>query len=158
MVKGEKQKIGFDLDGVLADHKKIKKKTADKNYIYGKASLGAGVMAGARGALKTLGKDHEVFVISRRRPDNRRYARKWLKDNLDFPKNKIFFADRDEDKAKIVKKLGINAFIDDKMSVLKHIKGRTGKFLFDESEVYKKDRYGSIKVVRSLKDFLRLVI
>lgn len=163
--KNVKKRIGFDLDGVLADHAENIKKTAErmglkkgslkvKKEIYGELSLTAGVIRGAQKAVKNLIKNSEIFIVSRRRSESRKVAGEWLKKYFDFAPENIFFVDEDKDKADIIKKLGLDFYIDDKMSVLLNIKGRTRKFLFDEAGIYKKERYGGIKVVRSFEEFL----
>lgn len=138
-----KGKIGFDLDGVLVDHGKNKKRIAKdlglsandtqvKDLIYGKISLNADVMRGAKRAIAELSKNFDLFIISRRQPRSRPYGRKWLKKYFCFPPKNIFFVDKDEDKFGVLKKLGIDFFIDDKKSVLKMIKQPVKKFLFEE--------------------------
>lgn len=164
-----KKRIGFDLDGVLADHAKNRRKISKnpgikegcrevKELIYGEISLTADIIKGAQKAVKILEKDFELFVISRRQQKHSKYAGIWLKKNFNFASKNIFFVEKDEDKARVIKKLGLDFFIDDKMSVLIHIRGGTKKFLFDEAGAYKKGRYGGIKAVRSFEEFLEEII
>lgn len=160
-----KKRIGLDLDGVLADHAKNAEKTARKlglkknseevkEIIYRKLSLTAGVVKGAKRGVKSIGKDFDLFVVSRRGRGSR-YGRMWLKKHFDFPEKSVFFVDADKGKAAIIKKLGLDFFIDDKMSVLLNVRGKTKKFLLDTAGSYKKERYGGIKVVHSFDDFLK---
>lgn len=155
------------MDGVLADHTRNREKTAEtlglkegservKEQIYGELSLTAGIIKGAKKAVKNLSKDFDLFVVSRRGQGSR-YGREWLDKYFDFSPKNIFFVDADEGKAGVIKKLNLDFFLDDKMSVLLHIKGKTKKFLFDEAGVYKKERYGGIKVVHSFDEFLEEV-
>lgn len=154
--KNVKKRIGFDLDGVLADHAKNRKKTTKslglkenseevKEIIYGELSLTAGVIKGAKKAVRTLDKDFELFVISRRRQKHGRYAMAWLKENFNFSPKNIFFVDKKKDKADVVKKLGVGFFIDDDASVLGLIPDNVKKFLFTGSfdeflELVKKEK------------------
>jgi len=143
MNKKVKKRIGFDLDGVLADHKENRKAIMQKlgcfkndgrirDYIYGMASLDAGVMKGAKETIQKLTQDFDLFIISRRGPANRKYGKEWLKKHFNFPEENIFFVDKNKDKAEVIKKLNIGFYIDDRPSVLKNIDGNTKKFLFRE--------------------------
>jgi len=135
MEKKIKKRVGFDLDGVLADHEENKEKTGgNKKIYYGELSLTAGVIKGAKETVEELAKDCELFVISRRVPENREFARKWLEEHFDFPPENVFFVDKDEEKAEIIKKMGIGFFIDDRTEVLNAIKEPTKKFLFEEEK------------------------
>lgn len=182
-MKGKKIKIGFDLDGVLLDHKNNRLKAAEmlgykdfsertpveefksrmlasdyekmQEYFYDEAT--PDIMSGVEELWKELG-DCELYIISRRRKlGSRAEALKRLGKNINFVPENVFFVEKDEDKNRVIKKFGIDIFIDDRLSILETIDSAE-RFLFDEFGVYKTQKLGDITVVHSHKELLEIFL
>jgi len=158
--------IGFDLDGVIIDHTKNKiKKLRELGYniraeetsleklkslislddyrivqkfIYNEVTPIASPMRGAIKTISNLNKDYSLAIISRRRPETRNIALDWLKEHgfLKFFKDNIYFVDSDDKKDTVARKLRIDAYIDDKLKVLKLLKNVPNKILFDPFDCF----------------------
>ncbi len=184
-MKDKKIKIGFDLDGVLIDHKKNRVKAAHflgydnvsesmavreiktlipemdykkiQEYLYDEATSEADIMVGVKKLWEGLEGICDLYIISRRpKLNSQKEALELLNKEINFSKKNVFFVARDKDKNKIIKKFGIDVFLDDKLSVLEFIE-TAERFLFDEYRVYKEKKIGGITVVYSHGEFLDLI-
>lgn len=157
-------RIGIDLDGVLIDHRENKRKLAGEHGfalepwqansnlldrfvpanihdairepLYGHLTPAAPPVAGALQGLAAL--RAEVFIISARRSHSVRYAQDWLLKHRIYdtvPAERIYFCGGDEEKRGYCERLGITMFLDDKVSVLDALPGKTKRVLFDEDGV-----------------------
>jgi 5'(3')-deoxyribonucleotidase len=157
-------RIGIDLDGVLIDHREHKRKLAGEHGfaleswqansnvmekfvpeqvhdairepLYGQLTPHAPPVAGALQGLAAL--RAEVYIISARRPHSVRYAQDWLIKHRVYdavPAERIYFCGGDEEKRGYCDRLGISLFLDDKVSVLDALPGKTKRVLFDEDGV-----------------------
>lgn len=176
-------KVGVDIDGVLVDHVKAKmwkakalgygikphqthsvilKKILSRpdyeklqRYIYGKQTLEMPAVRSALRGFKYLTQCADAYVISRRKTEKN--PRLWFRKNIPhFPQKRIFFVKKDVDKDTVAKRLGINIFIDDLLSVLKALPSVRHRFLLDPARVYTRVPR-KITVVRSWDDFLKRV-
>ena len=177
-------KIGIDIDGVLIDFTDMKVRLAKRlgycirphethgvvlkkimsrhNYenpqrhIYGKATLALPPVAGAIKGFTYLSSRADVYVISRREA-GRHYPRQWFAAHFhSFPQERIFFVGRDEYKERIAKRLGLEVFLDDRLSVLKGLPSVRQKFLLDPHSVFTKLPHG-INRISSWPQFMRRV-
>jgi 5'(3')-deoxyribonucleotidase len=187
-VDKNKKRIGFDIDGVLLDHKKHRtmlarrmgyldvtekmsaeevKSMMDKkddkkrqDLQYGRLTLKTPATKGAARVLKKLGKVYDIYVISARKPgDNRKYALRMLKKYFDFPEEKINFVIHNFQKGFVARRLGLSIFIDDNKKSFYLMPQGVKKILFDE---YQKRpvmrRKGGLIGVKSHKDLLKWLI
>lgn len=180
------QIIGFfDIDGVIIDHTANKIELAKKygynlkpaqtnsnimekliprktyriiqKSTYGKISLSSKQIKNAKETIKKIAKLYpQIYLVSRRRHNNRKFTLQWMKNNKFFPllnpKN-IFFVDADSDKNLICKKLGINVYLDDKIKVLNKLFSVKYKVLFDPYGHHYKNPPKGIKVVKTWPEF-----
>lgn len=157
-------RIGIDLDGVLIDHRGHKQKLAGeygfalepwqansnllhrfvpdhvheaiKDTLYASLTPDAPPVAGALEGLAAL--RSEVFIISARRPAAVRFAQDWLLKHRIYdtvPAERIYFCGGDEEKRGYCDRLGLSLFLDDKVSVLDALPGKTKRVLYDEDGV-----------------------
>lgn len=153
-------RIGIDLDGVLIDHHEHKLKLAGdygfslepwqvnsnvlgkyvpehvmdaiQESLYGELTPQAPPIAGSLQGLAAL--RAEVYIISARRPGSVRYAQDWLIKHRVYdavPAERIYFCGGDEEKRGYCDRLGLSLFMDDMVSVLDALPGRTRRVLFD---------------------------
>jgi len=132
------------------DYRKVQK------YLYGKATLKAKEMTGAAKIFKKLAKKFELFIISRRQPGHRRYARLWIRKHLGFPQNRIFFVNGDDEKRKMAMRMKVDLYIDDKLSVLKIFPKNLERVLFDEYHLCRNNP-DDVRVVHNFKEFAGLL-
>lgn len=156
-------RIGIDLDGVLIDHREHKRKLAGeygfelepwqansnvmheyvpehvyraiKDPLYSSMTSDAPPVAGALRVLPSL--KAEIYLISTRPQHSVRYAQDWLVKHRVYdtvPAERIYFCGADE-KRGYCERLGISTFLDDKMSVLDALPGKTKRVLFDEDDI-----------------------
>jgi uncharacterized HAD superfamily protein len=181
--KSNALKIGVDIDGVLMDHTRAKIRKARElgyrivprqthgvtlkallshpdykklqRYIYGKETLRMPAIRSALKGFRHLAKNAEVYVISRRK--TQKHPRQWFAKKLKtFPQKHIFFVKKDTDKDAVAARLGVEAFIDDRLSVLKALPSVRRKFLLDEHGTFSRVPK-NITVVRTWDDFLKKV-
>jgi len=157
-------RIGIDLDGVLIDHREHKRKLAEEygfalepwqsnsnvlrkfvpedvyrsmqEALYGQLTRVAPAVAGCLEQLPHL--KAELYIVSARRADTIRFAQDWLVSHriYDFvPAERIYFCGNDEEKRGYCDRLAIDMFLDDKVSVLEALSGRTRRVLFDEDAI-----------------------
>jgi uncharacterized HAD superfamily protein len=182
--KKRKLKVGFDFDGVVVDHTKnkiliakkhgfdisitqaaghrLKKMVPDNIYvkiqesIYGPLTLSAVPMLEVKESMAELSKIAELFLVSRRSSDHRRFAVDWLNKNLPgiFSPGQIFFVDQDQHKNDLCETLNIAIFIDDKISTLQHMQSLPHRYWFDQYDSSGELNYQGLIVVKSWKEFL----
>ena len=97
-----------------------------------------------------------MFIISRRQPKYQPGAREWLTKNFPgvFSQSEVFFVRRDYDKDVICRRLKIQIYLDDKVSVLKKLTGVPKKCLYDPYNIRDNFNMGDIKAVSSWSEFL----
>lgn len=128
ILKNKFQNIGFDLGNVIID----KQHTPDGKMITwdSKAYKETPEIEGAYKGLAKLSNDgRNLFIISRSHTsgdgvDGKVKALNWLSHNgiADlFDPKKIMFVDSPDDKAPIIDKLGLDAFIDDREDVVEDL-------------------------------------
>lgn len=158
------RRIGIDLDGVIIDHREHKRALAGEygialepwqtnsnvirkhvpedvmenlqGELYGSMTRNAPAVEGALKLLPTL--KAEVYIVSARRLDSIRHAQDWLIRNRVYdavPAERIFFCGTDEEKRGYCDRLGIDLFLDDKISVLEGLGAKTKRVLYDEDGV-----------------------
>jgi 5'(3')-deoxyribonucleotidase len=158
------RRIGIDLDGVLIDHREHKQMLAGEygvalepwqtnsnvirqhvpaelmpnmqSALYGPLTRTAPAVAGALERLRAL--KTETYIISARRVETIRHAQDWLINHHVYdsvPAERIFFCGNDDEKRGYCDRLGIDLFLDDKISVLEALGGITKRVLFDEDEI-----------------------
>ncbi len=158
------RRIGIDLDGVIIDHREHKRLLAGEygialelwqtnsnvirkhvpeevlenlqGELYGAMTKKAPPVAGALELLPTL--KAEVYIVSARRLDTIRYAQDWLIGNHVYdavPAERIFFCGTDDEKRGYCDRLGIDLFLDDKISVLESLGAKTKRVLYDEDDI-----------------------
>lgn len=171
--KGNALRIGVDIDGVLIDHtKEILQKTRAlgysiashqthgvvlkkllspedykklQRYIYGKKTLQAPAVRRALKGFKFLTKHAETYVISRRK--TQKNPRMWFAKNIPyFAQKRIFFVKKDTDKNKVARRLALDAFLDDRLSVLTTLPSVRHRFLFDQNKVFTRIPKGIVAV------------
>jgi len=168
------KKLGFKIKKEDTPSFRLKNKIDKKlyprlqNYIYTKGTKESQPAKNVKKALGLLKKKGvKFYIISRRQPGlSRKEAKKWLKDHLAefFNKDNIFFVKSDKEKEKIAKKLNVKIFLDDNISVLRHLESVPYKFLFlpftlkkRETAIKEKIKEYKIKQVFSWNDFLKKV-
>lgn len=156
--------LGFDLDGVIidhADHKKalltkrgfsdaahfehheIRNLLGDKEYkafqneLYGRMSLYAPEIVGAKESLTRLkAAGHNLRIVSQRAL-GKDFAFQWLSDHGFqghlFPDSAIHFVVTNEDKEIICRQFGIALHVDDSLSVLRILSTPQHRILFGYS-------------------------
>jgi hypothetical protein len=185
----KKRKIAFDLDGTIIDHTKtaqqiLKKKWSIKlpltncvsdmvrtkipnhihkslqTIIYGKRSLKNPIMKDAKNTLKLLKNNNwSIYIVSRRYPENRIFALKWLNKNLPkiFPKENIFFASSIKEKNKILKKININYLVDDELKIIKLLSKNIKGIHFDQFNKFNcKHLHVDINSWKQISTFLKI--
>ena len=190
-VDKKKKRIGFDIDGVLLDHKKARTMLARKmGYLdvtekmsaeevralvspknhkkiqgleYGKLTLKAPAMKGAKTVFQKAIKKFDVYVVSARHSgSNRAYALKMLKKYFDIPKEKVHFVVHNFQKGYVAKRLGLKVFVDDNQRSFYMMPKNVKKILFDEYQkklvVRKKDGIISVNAHRELLKLLGMEI
>jgi len=128
-----------------------------QDKIYGPLTLSAPIITGALTVLSEMKNMAGLFLISRRQsPLFRTTARKWLKTNLPgiFSAEKIFFVATDADKNAICKKLDIEAFFDDRLSVLGQLTSVAGRYWFNQHEAPGQVCPTGITEIKSWSNFL----
>lgn len=181
-------RIGLDFDGVIIDHHQHKLRlAAERGYdfepwqtntnvmkplmevpvyrelqdvLYGELTLQAPPVAGAIETIAAI--PAEFYIVCARTPVNIRFAQQWLGDHRLYdviPAERIFFCGTSEDKRGYCERLGLHAFLDDKLGTLHALPPRVQCYLFDDDGVAERLEVGSdIEVVRSWADFRRLVV
>lgn len=157
-------RIGIDLDGVIIDHRPNKLRLAAgfgiplepwqantnvmRNYVAGETyeaiqkplythlTLEAPPVKDAVECLKNL--PGEAYIISARDPSNQHFATEWLRARGLFeviPPERVIFCHRGQEKAGHCDRLGLSAFLDDKLSYLEYLSPEMHRVLFDEDNV-----------------------
>lgn len=86
-----------------------------------------------------------VYLVSKAKSGTARKTREWLQ-HRDFynrtgvPPERLHFCERREDKAPIAKRLGLTAFIDDRVDVLEHLTMVEERILFAEAAEWVSER------------------
>ncbi len=153
-------KIGLDFDGVIVDHCEHKiRLSKDMGYeiepwqtntnimkqfvpqphyaevqemIYTFMTPKAPPVADSLEQIKSLG--GELYIVSARRPTAVRFAHEWMDKHGIFdviPSERVFFCGSSSEKGDYCRRLGIEAFLDDKLKVLEVLDDNVHKFLFD---------------------------
>jgi len=128
-----------------------------QKYIYGPGTSQGKVMKGAVSALKELKNlGCKMFIVSRRQPAFRPGALAWIEKNIPgiFNKSQIFFVKRDEDKDRILKKLNVKIYLDDKVSVLRKLASVSKKYLYDQYNLKDNFNLKDITPADSWRQFL----
>ena len=176
-------RIGIDLDGVLIDHRQHKRQLAgDQGFLLEPWQVNSNIMQQympqdvyeslqeplyahmtpdappVAGALEVLSKiKGEIYIISARRPHSVRSAQDWLVKHRVYdsvPAERIFFCGTGDEKRGYCERLGISVFLDDKISVLDALPGKTKRVLFDEDDVAKLlDVEGRLQVAKNWNEF-----
>lgn len=180
-------KIGLDLDGVIIDHTRNKILLAKKfgfslkptetpfprmkrrippaiyreiqRILYGELSLSAPPVERALEGLRTLGKNYDLFIVSRR--SDKEVALAWIKKELDglIKEVNIHFVIKDREKALVCKELRIVVFLDDKVESLWELKTVKERFWFDHFDVSREyEDLKGVKVVPSWRDFVEQMV
>ena len=154
-------RVGLDLDGVIIDHSSHKLELAAnlgcplelwqtntnliraflpkdayldlQDRLYGELTPAAPPVSGALEHLPLI--KAELFIVSARRPQTVGYARRWLAEHgvLEIiPPERVVFVSTSEAKRSEVERLGISAFLDDKLRALAALPPGTRKCLFDQ--------------------------
>lgn len=176
-------RIGIDLDGVLIDHREHKRKLAGEygfalepwqansnvmgkhmpqdvydtlqETLYTHLTPLAPPVADALAVLPKI--KAETYIISARRPYSVRYAQEWLLKHRVYdsvPAERIFFCGTGDEKRGYCERLGITVFLDDKVSVLDALPGKTKRVLFDEDDIAKDlDVENRLHVARTWGEF-----
>lgn len=153
-------RIGLDFDGVIVDHSEhkirlskdmgfelepwqtntniMKQFVPEPHYknvqemIYTFMTPKAPPIAEALERIRGLG--GELYIVSARRPTAVRFAHEWMDKHEIFgmiPAERVYFCGNSSEKGDYCRRLGIEAFLDDKLSVLEALDSNVRKFLFD---------------------------
>jgi len=180
-------RIGLDFDGVLVDHGEHKLRLAAargfnlerwqantnlmqeflpkedyreiKEAIYTLLTPHAPPMAGMLEHLADL--EGELYLISARRTDSIRFAQDWMQAHRIYdriPAERVHFCSESDEKHKFIERLGIEAYLDDKVSVLESLPYWTRKFLFDPDGISERyELHPEIEIVPHWRDFSRVL-
>lgn len=180
-------RIGLDFDGVLVDHGEHKLRLAAargfnlerwqantnlmqeflpeedyreiKEVIYTLLTPHAPPVKGMLEHLDAL--EGELYLISARRTDSIRFAQDWMQHHRIYdriPAERVYFCSNSSEKYKYIQRLGIEAYLDDKVSVLESLPYQTRKFLLDPDGVAERYELRSdIEVVPHWRDFVRML-
>ena len=156
------KELGYTIRAEEIPSEKLKKLIPLQDYriiqkfIYNKGTPTAESMRGALQVIKSLSENYHIVIISRRAEEMRKVALEWLKKHgfLNYIKRKdIYFADTDNDKNIVAKRLKVHVYMDDKLGVLKLLKNVPNKILFDPHNCFQiKDK--EIKKVESWQNVL----
>jgi len=108
--------------------------------------------------LQSLG--FNLFLISRRNTqESKKETINWINKNLPgfFDKQNIFFVNSDKEKNIICKKLNVNIFLDDKISVLNHLNLVKKKFFYNSFKINFDYNKKKIESVSSWKEFFEKI-
>lgn len=178
-------RLGFDLDDVIIDHTKNKQNVAKRlgfllepkntavprlgkiipkkiyrslrEETYGALSLFAPPVPGVKKIIMSLKeKGHQIIIISRRYPENRRVALDWLKkERLNHLPS--FFVDSDKDKLKLSLKNRLELYIDNDPRIVALFQNQIPfPVLFDRFNVAFESGFKGLKV-KSHADFRNLL-
>ncbi len=179
-------RIGIDFDGVIADHHPHKMRLAKalgydleswqlnsnvlrncvtdahydalRNALYGEMTLEAPPVPGAFETLARL--PGELYVVSARRPENEAFPRLWMeKHRLDeiIPLSRVLFCKEGKEKRVHCERLGLAAFLDDKLSYLAHLPPEVQRVLFDVDGVAPRlSLPDDIRIARDWQEFLAM--
>jgi beta-phosphoglucomutase-like phosphatase (HAD superfamily) len=180
-------RIGLDLDGVIIDHTANKLRLAAEHgltlepwqtntnvmgdYVnpddylsirdqaYQAATLEATPVAGALEAIASL--QAELFIISARRLASVRYAQSWLDQHRVYdhiPAERIYFCSDESEKRQHCQRLGIQAYLDDKVKVLQQLPLTVRRTLLDSHDLASRLKtHEEIKIVPDWTAFLQLI-
>lgn len=178
-------RIGLDFDGVMVDHGEHKARLAAargfmlerwqtntnvmkgylppedyseiKEIVYTLLTPEAPPMAGLLDHIVDL--DGELYLISARRTTSIRFAQDWMHAHRIYdhiPAERVHFCPSSDEKHKFVNRLGIDVYLDDKVSVLESLPYQTRKYLFDPDGIAGKvEVHPDIEVVSGWRDFIR---
>lgn len=176
-------RIGLDFDGVIVDHCENKLKLAKdmgfdiapwqtntnimkqfvpephyrevQEMIYTILTPKAPPVVESLERIKELG--GELYIVSARRSGSIRYAHEWMGQHGIFdviPAERVFFCGSSSEKGDYCRRLGIEAFLDDKLTVLEVLDDDVHKFLFDNHGSL--EQFGlkhDYSAIRAWKDF-----
>jgi hypothetical protein len=180
-------RVGIDLDGVIIDHRPNKLRLAAEFGIplepwqantnvmksiigaetyeaiqlplYSHLTLEAPAVAGAIECLERL--PGEAYIVSARDPDNQRFAEEWLERHGVYrliPRERVIFCSHGREKPVHCRRLGVAAFLDDKLSFLEYLSPDIRRVLFDEDGVAPKlSLPAGLAVARSWPEFAELL-
>ncbi len=178
-------RIGLDFDGVLVDHGEHKTRLAAargfglerwqtntnvmkkflppedyseiKEVVYTLLTPDAPPTVGMLDHLADL--DGELYLISARRASSIRFAQDWMQAHRIYdhiPAERVHFCPSSSEKHKFVSRLGLNVYLDDKVSVLESLPFQTRKFLFDPDGIAERvELQPDIEVVHGWRDFAK---
>lgn len=180
-------RIGLDLDGVIIDHHDSKCRLAadfglalepwqtNTNVIKEFMPLEAyralqdrlytsltPTAPPVRRALETLAAlPAEFYIVSARTPVSIRFAQDWLGQHRLYdliPAERVFFCGTAEDKRVYCERLGLHAFMDDKLSVLQLLPRHVHRILFDEDKIHERLNLGeAVHVAETWDDFRAMI-
>ena len=81
----------------------------------------------------------QVYLVSKAKSGTAQKSRDWLQNQSFFTRtgltaDKLFFCDKREGKVPIAKRLGLTAFVDDRVDVLGHLAHIKHRYLFAENK------------------------
>lgn len=126
--------IGIDIGGVLI---RPARESGDTSF-FSSAYLETPTVDGAFEAVQRLNQEvfpNAVYLVSKAKSGTARKTREWLAHNnfhaiAGIPLERVYFCERREDKAPIARRLGLSAFIDDRLDVLEHLESVAIRVLF----------------------------
>jgi 5'(3')-deoxyribonucleotidase len=128
--------------------------------VYGPMTLEAPQMSGAVAQLAEI--RTEVYIISARRAHTIRFVQDWLSKHRVYdliPAERIVFCGTDEEKRGYCERLGIDLFLDDKVSVLDTLPGRTARVLYDEDGMHEKLEIGDrLTIAKNWSEFRDIAV
>lgn len=164
---GFAKKQGFKISSKQT-HSEILKHIINKKkykeiqkYIYGTGTSFGEKNIGVKKYLKKLQFfNFNLFLISRRNTQkSKKETISWINKNLPgfFDKQNIFFVNSDKEKNIVCKKLNINTFLDDKISVFNHLNSVKNKFFYNLFKISFDYNRKKIKSVSSWKEFFEKI-
>ncbi|MEP3890465.1 MAG: hypothetical protein ABJN69_08345 [Hellea sp.] len=129
--------IGVDIGGVII---KPARASGDTSF-FSSGYLDTPVVKGAIESVAKLNASvfpGQVFLVSKAKSGTAQKTREWLHhqsfyERTGLTEDKLFFCAKREGKVPIAKRLGLTAFIDDRIDVLGHLSQIQNRFLFAEN-------------------------
>lgn len=126
--------IGVDIGGVIIRPARV---SGDTSF-FSSGYLDTPIIDGALEAIRTLNEKvypGRVFLVSKAKSGTAQKTREWLAhkgfyDATGITAEKLFFCDKREGKVPIARRLGLTAFIDDRVDVLQHLSAIKQRYLF----------------------------
>ena len=129
--------IGVDIGGVII---RPARASGDTSF-FSSGYLDTPVVEGAIDSVAQLNASvfpGQVFLVSKAKSGTAQKTREWLHhqnfyERTGLTEDKLFFCEKREGKVPIAKRLGLTAFIDDRVDVLGHLSQIKDRFLFAEN-------------------------